>query len=133
MTDYEYTDTFQYRMERWVHYRVQSVRFFFQRLSRGGWDDSATWSLDDHLAPIILPRLKRFKELNQHAWPGEQADGSGPKTWEEWQGMLDAMIFAFEWDCDEERKYYSDYSEETYKKVEEGHLLFGKWFNALWD
>lgn len=35
----------------WFHYRIRSIRFFRQRLTRG-FDDSATWSLDIHLAGL---------------------------------------------------------------------------------
>lgn len=115
-------------IEEWFHRRITSIRFFYQRLTRG-WDDSACWSLDDHLAPIILPRLKRFKELNVHAWPGPE---NGVDTFEEWQEILDKMIFAFEWDCDEDRKY-GRWDNEEYERVKEGHMLFGKFFQCLWD
>lgn len=101
------------------------VKYFYQRRTRG-WDDSATWSLDDHLAQLILPRLKRFREVH-HGFPGGE-----DMTEQKWAETLDKMIFAFEWDCDEDRKY-AGFDDEEYKRVQEGHELFGKWFNALWD
>lgn len=39
------------------------IKRFFQRIIRG-WDDSDTYSLDDTFYKWLLPRLKRFKELN---------------------------------------------------------------------
>lgn len=119
-------------VESWLYCRVRSIKFLYQRLTRG-FDDSATWSLDDHLAKLILPRLKRFKELNTHAWPGGRGDPSDPATPEAWHGMLDQMIFAFEWHANDEKKYCSDYDEAEYQKVEEGLRLFAKYFGALWD
>ncbi len=116
----------------WQRSCSRSVRFFFQRLSRGGWDDSATWSLDDHLAKLILPRLKRFKELNIHGWPGEGPDGTGPKTHEDWHAIVDEMIFAFEWHADDKRKY-GHFDQAEYARVEEGMRLFAQYYGALWD
>lgn len=49
---------------------TRSIKLFFQSLTRG-WDDSATWDLDIHLAELICPRLKRFKELSYTYQPWE--------------------------------------------------------------
>lgn len=97
----------------------RAIRFFWQRHTRG-WDDSDTWSLDWTLAHWLLPRLKRFKELN---------DGfPHPFTEEEWDGVLDKMIKAFEiivgaecWDGDMDMN-----------EVNEGLDLFRKHFIDLW-
>lgn len=109
----------------WFHDRFRSIKFFYQRLTRG-FDDSATWSLDIHLAGLILPRLKRFKELNTHTYP----NGLTPELWVE---ILDKMIFAFEYTLDESRMFGSKFDEAEYERVKEGLSLFGQYFHALWD
>lgn len=122
------------KVEEWVYFRFRSVKFFYQRLTRG-WDDSVTWSLDDHLAKLILPRLKRFKELNKHAYPGKFPGIDRPdavESFEEWQEVLNKMIFAFEWHADDDRKY-GKFDEAEYEKVKEGLQLFATFYGALWD
>jgi hypothetical protein len=98
-----------------------AVKFFFQRLFRG-WDDSETWALDGSLAKLILPRLKRFKELNI-CFPQEFTEG-------EWDVVLDKMVFAFEWSASEKKYDWIDADE--FKKVEEGLALFSKHYFSLW-
>lgn len=122
------------KVGNWLYFRFRSVKFLYQRLARG-WDDSATWSLDDHLAKLILPRLKRFKELNKHAYPGKFPGIDRPdtvETFEEWHEVLDKMIFAFEWHADDDRKY-GKFDETEYEKVKEGLQLFAMFYGALWD
>jgi hypothetical protein len=121
-----YQETLIEPIEKWLYFRWRSVKFLYQRLTRG-WDDSVTWNLDGHLAELILPRLKRFKELNVHCWPGGDVE-----TPEDWHVILDKMIFAFEWHCDEDRKY-GDFDEVEYGRVKEGLMLFAKYYGALWD
>lgn len=121
-------------IDRWFYLRARSIKLLYQRLTRG-WDDSVTWNLDSHLAEVILPRLKRFKELNTHAYPGRFPGSDRPdavETFEEWHQVLDKMIFAFEWHCDEERKY-GKFDEAEYERVKEGLQLFAIFYGALWD
>jgi hypothetical protein len=117
-------DGLVYNVERWCYFRVRSVRFLYQRLTRG-WDDSVTWSLDIHLAGLILPRLKRFKELNTHAYP----NGLTPESWAE---IIDKMIYAFEFTMNED-KMFGKFNEAEYDRAKEGLQLFGQYFHALWD
>lgn len=93
------------------------LKHLYQRIIRG-WDDSETWSLDHSLAKLILPRLKRFKEL-QDGHPSDLSE-------KEWDEIIDKMIFAFEW--------YSDdpWCKEVPKEVNEGIELFSKWYRDLW-
>jgi len=118
----------------WFYFRSRTIKFLYQRLTRG-WDDSATWSLDTHLARIIAPRLKRFKELNTHAWPGpvEGMPGTGRfETFEEWHEALDKMIFAFESYASEDRDLW-DWGESEQHRIEEGLVLFARHYGCLWD
>lgn len=96
----------------------RSIRFFYQRLTRG-WDDSDTWSLDVTIAKFVLPRLKRFKELN-NGFPYEE-------TQESWNEKLDDMIYAMEF----ELKQF-DTNDYDMNRVNRGFELFGKHFHYLW-
>jgi hypothetical protein len=101
-------------------------RFFGQKITRGFSDDEL-WSLDYSLAKHILPRLKRFKKF----------DAGRPgcfETREEWDEVLDKMIFAFEdavtyWDSKEETKGERIQREN---RAREGLKLFAKYYHALW-
>ena len=39
-------------------------KYWYQRRTKG-FDNSETWNLNDECAAWLLPRLKRFKELNK--------------------------------------------------------------------
>lgn len=112
-----------------------------------------TWSLDVNLAKYIIPRLKKFKKLN-NGYPGRE-EMDTPKKWDE---ALDKMIQAFEYviDLDEywidDLRYdYTDIEfcddKELYEKVmknkiaedirrlsviNEGLQLFAKYYMNLW-
>lgn len=111
-------------IDRWFYLRARSIKLLYQRLTRG-FDDSSTWSLDIHLAGLILPRLKRFKELNTHAYP----NGLTP---EEWSEILGKMIYSFEFTVSDD-KMFGKFNEEEYEKCKEGLRLFGQYFHSLWD
>lgn len=108
---------------RWIKHsttKKRDVRFLYQRLTRG-WDDGDTFSLDASLAEVILPRLKRFKELNC-CHPTDLAP-------EEWDTILDKMIAAFEFAASEERWLASP---TEYQKHQEGLDLFAQHYWSLW-
>ena len=98
----------------------RTIRFLFQRIFRG-WTDKETWSLERTIAKFVLPRLKRFKELN-FGYPYNF-------TMDTWDEALDKMIFSFE---KVSRKYEEEYDIETLKKIDEGLELFSKHFHDLW-
>mgnify|MGYP003634402090 FL=1 len=92
-----------------------------------------TWSMDDTLAPIILPMLVQLK-ATQHGAPmvdledvpkllhptkKQQAEykktgSTDPKFFTRWDWVLDEMIWAFEQKCrdDWQDDYYGDYVED---------------------
>lgn len=112
-----------------------------------------TWSLDVNLAKYIIPRLKKFKELN-NGYPGI-GEMDTPEKWDE---ALDKMIQAFEYviDLDEywiddPRYDYTDVmfsdDKELYESIvenkrmedirrlvaiNEGLQLFAKYYMNLW-
>ena len=101
----------------------RSLRFFWQRLTRG-WDDSETWSLDHSLAKLITPRLKRYKEVNC-GYPSSM-------SWEEWNEILDEMIFGFEWFQSDARFDVNSEYDANYIRAQKGIDLFAKHYFHLW-
>ena len=97
----------------------RAVKAYFQRLTRG-WDDGDTYSLDCTITEFVLPRLKRFKELNFGFPYG--------LTEESWDEILDKMILAFEI----HEKSLEKISGEEIEKMKEGLELFGKYYTNLW-
>ena len=92
-----------------------------------------TWSMDDTLAPIILPMLVQLKATKHgapmvdledvpkllHPTKKQQAEykktgSTDPKFFTRWDWILDEMIWAFEQKCrdDWEDDYYGDYVED---------------------
>jgi hypothetical protein len=98
----------------------RSIRFFFQRLIRG-WDDRETYSLDCSLAKIIVPRLKRFKEVSI-AVPVNLEE-------KEWSEIIDTMIASFEFFGSEQR--WNATNEEIIKH-QQGLNFFAEYYNSLW-
>ena len=68
-----------------------------------------------------MPRLKRFKQLNNGSPLG--------LSFSEWDAILDKMIAAFEFYASEE-KY--DAHPDEYEEHQEGLDLFAKYFGHLW-
>ena len=117
---------------------------FWQRMTRG-WDDSDLWSLDYTMAHWVLPRLKEYKK-QCHGMPMklppviDQEDGEAYYfTHDEWDAVLDKMILAFELIAYDEIPLggcFDDYQAKykaREKKIEEGIVLFGLYFRALWN
>ena len=121
-------------------------------------DKYDTWSMDDTLAPIILPMLKQLKETKHGApyvdlddvpnelQPKKQTkkqrdNGETDSThFERWDWVLDEMIWAFEQKCRDdwmEDFYYNKWDQEGVKahqdRMSNGFKLFGKYFESLWD
>lgn len=83
-----------------------------------GFDESELWNFDITIAKFILPRLIKFKENNPGGYPAIL-------TLDEWNDILNKMIFAFEKITQEKQLEYP-------KEIQEGTELFGKWIQALW-
>ena len=87
-----------------------------------GFDDSETWSLTDTICRFIIPRLKRFKDVNKGI--------PLALTIDEWNTIIDKMLLAFELTTREDGSRI--WNDEESKQVDEGLDLFRKWFMALW-
>lgn len=107
------------------------IEYKRQRLERG-FDDTELWNLDYTFAKFVLPRLKRFKEVNQ-GYPSSI-------TYEVWDEYLDKMIYAFE-NIDYDDKSYDgvewynmpqEARDAVVDKVNEGLDLFRKHYFSLW-
>jgi hypothetical protein len=96
------------------------IRWWWQRRTRG-WDDRDLWSMDYTIAKFVLPRLKKFREV-QIGHPAHMQEI-------EWKIALDEMIEAFkmiELDCCSNDPEYNS-------KIDRGLYLFYKHFRDLWD
>jgi len=122
-------------------------------------DHYDTWSMDDTLAPIILPMLVQLKETKHGAPFVDMEDvpkelratkkqieayskngDVDPKHFERWDWVMDEMIWAFEQKCRDdwmEDYYYNKWDQEGAKAHQErmsnGFRLFGKYYENLWD
>lgn len=100
-------------------------------LKECGFSDTETWSLYSVIAEFALPRLKRFKEITI-------CHPANLKDEHEWSGILDKIIFAFEWvgiddNCDEEYEKMSDEErKKNWDRYLEGMKLFAEYFRDLW-
>lgn len=91
-----------------------------------------TWSMDHTLAHIIVPMLKQLK-ATKHGHPFAMTE-------QEWDDILDEMIWAFEQKC---RDDWMDDYECTLESLAEakvheermtnGFRLFGTYYENLWD
>lgn len=114
---------------KWYHLKDKAllkrdILFFWQRVTRG-WDDSSTWSMDQSLAKIILPRLKRFQEIRR-GYPHDMTD-------EEWDKIIKEMIWGFQWFADGKQYSYEpkDGAAEA-KRAHDAIELFAKYYSGLW-
>ncbi len=104
------------------HFIKRRFRFLWQRLTRG-WSDDDTWNLDIPIAKFVLPRLRRFKEIN-NGYPSGMTE-------EEWDEKIDLMAEAFDlliktYDGDVDETVYTD------EKIDVGLKLFGENLRGLW-
>ena len=116
-------------------------------------DDYDVWSMDTTLAHIIVPMLERLKEKKHGAPVVDLEDvpeylrcteeefkssDTDDNFFRRWDYVMDEMIWAFKkdiesdlimlWDKDNNTAY-----EDASKRLENGHRLFGKYYNGLWD
>ena len=91
------------------------------------------FSLYYPIAEFIFPRLKYFRESEKMGYPAEL------NSMEEWNDILDKMLFAFDYALNEDEERFSpiDFDLEEHQtildRVAEGFKLFGEYFLNLWD
>ena len=98
------------------------------------------WNLDCRIAEFVLPRLRKFREVE------DGCPGCGEMdTYEKWMVALNKMILAFEhvlgqsdWWIDKEdwvAEIEENHKLEERRRqevIKEGLQLFAKWFQRLW-
>lgn len=101
---------------------IRALKFWWQRRTRG-WDDSDTWSLDYTCAKWLLPRFRRYRELQKEYFGDIETI---PEN--NWKEAYDKIDFALSRVADD-----SDYDYlEDGEKVKEGLELLGKYFESMW-
>lgn len=144
----------RYPRHRWYHYYLYKWFRYEQKRSVSvhidPWD---TWSMDSTLAHIIVPMLKQLRD-NAHGIPWVEDEDvpailrstsqdcdEDENFYTRWDYVINEMIFAFEEKLEDvgvdeffkdgvyDRKAHENYQ----KRVSNGFLLFGKYYEALWD
>lgn len=96
---------------------------YVNQIKKNGFSDTETWALDSVISEFILPRLKRFKEIN-NGFPVDL-------TPEKWDEILDDMIFAFEWSNSRD-DFKINHGSESYERYKKGIRLFAEYYLELW-
>lgn len=107
----------------WESWSSERIARFDVQIAQRGFDDTDWWTLYLTIAQFTLPRLKAFK-VGQVSYPASL-------TVEEWEAIVDKMIYSFEFVCDEKRWMLETPTESIV--IQEGFELFGKWFTHLWS
>jgi len=117
--------TVKCKLEKWFidnpRDLINNIDWFMQRGLRG-YSDYDVWDFDDYLSKVIRDGLTNLKN-NSNGHPGEL------KSMEEWQGILDEIIWIFKVDKEQILKL----SPEEKKRYNKGWKLFQKYFYNLWD
>ena len=105
-----------------------SLEKYKQQRFENGFDDTETWHIDRTLALFIIPRLKRFIEVNNGIPNGE--------TVESYNEKLNFIISAFENYYSTDRYYQSTDSAEREQLADDVRkavgLLSNLWFELWW-
>ncbi len=99
------------------------IKSFYKQWKTLGFDGTELWNLNMAIAEFIVPRLKAFK-INS------QGVGLCDMTQEEWNKILDEIIWTFEFT----KNYYNNddkFNNKLWTRHEKGLKLFAKHFNGL--
>ena len=120
----------------WVHTKRKRKEY----IKLDPWD---TWNVDSTLTPIILALLKQFKEkeigigcpyIDQYDIP-KNLRSEDNYNHEGWKWIVDEMIWTFSMLDDEESEYHlmeGDWKARE-ERVQNGLILFAKYFRSLWS
>ena len=115
---------------RKVYLFLRGLRHCWQYCIRG-FSDRQLWSLDITIAKFILPRLKRFKEINENLPFDYEKNQSFTEA--EWLAALDDMIFAMNIVASEEILILSGAEDKAkLERYQKGIHLFSTHFTSLW-
>jgi len=95
-------------------------KIYKNQLKNNGFSDTETWNFDHVIAAFILPRLKRFREVN-NGYPPELGE-------KRWNKVLDKMIMGFELHVKDKMSC----SDLEWDNIQEAWNLLAKNFNHLW-
>ena len=88
-------------------------------------DTKELYNLDKTLAEYILPRVKRFREINKPSYPADLKDMKA------WNKTLDSIVWSFEYSLREESQDEKTREKEQ-RKYKKGMKLFAEYFEDLW-
>lgn len=112
---------FRFRID-WFLLR-RRIKFAYQKLTRG-FSDGDCWGLYYTMSVWLLPRLKHFR--NHHAgYPCNL-------TSEEWDRIIDKMIYSFQWIVDD-NEGDAPMDDIAIARRDEGFDLFGEYWQHLWS
>ncbi|WP_288327005.1 hypothetical protein [uncultured Clostridium sp.] len=92
--------------------------------------DCECWNLDLTIINFVLPRLKKFKQVNINSYPKECG------STENWHEIIDKIIWSFQFALDVKQINYSNEyraSKENLSRYNEGMDLFRDYLLDLWD
>jgi len=120
----------QWKMSQPLYLKPKDKRYKKQKsqLQKRGFSDSETWSLYNPIAEFIIPRLVKFREINI-GYPGNF------KSMDEWNVLLDDMIFAFVWALEESdwpKKLNKTEEKKHWVRYRKGMKYFAQYFMHLW-
>jgi len=95
-------------------------KMYKKQLKTNGFSDTETWNFDYVIASFIIPRLKRFREIN-NGFP-EQLGEKG------WNKVLDAMIRGFELQVLDK----DNCTDLDYENIEDAWKLLSEYRRDLW-
>lgn len=104
-------------VRRWFYFKYQKIKF--------GFSNKELWNLNYYISVFILPRLKAFKTKSS-GYPGCL------NSREEWNKILDDMIFAFEYQISDNFEYNDKLRKIAEKRYKRGMKYFTQYFGALW-
>lgn len=109
-----------------LSYKLKELYWWLQRRIRG-YADCDLWSMDYHLALLILPRIRAYRDYKKKYGAGYPANLTDAK----WNKILDEIVEGFELylDCE----CGDDLWSENQAKIDNAFKLFGKWFAHFWD
>jgi len=158
-SDYRALENLYHFFWKWV-YKIKAIpftlKYFLQRLAKG-YDDLDKWNIAWYISRKAAPILKEWRNGKMHgsALIRHREDRFGniielkddeiyvkdcnePRAFEmnEWQAILDDIIFAFQWQIDFD-SLDGTVSDNEFKKgnkrQKRGLKLFSIYFNSLWD
>jgi len=162
-SDYKILEASYFFFWKWV-YKIKAlpytIKYLYQRLTRG-YDDLDKWNIAWYISRKAAPILKAWRNGKMHGsalirhredrfgniieltdeeiYAGSKEPGwKGPNAFEldQWQAILDDIIFAFQWqlDFDTEDSIVNESNfKQGNKRQRRGLKLFSIYFNSLWD